>query len=182
MKSFILLILSLFLAAGTLPAQNKEKKESRNERKSKELLAIKNCIDKDSIVIQIDKIRPSYVSNVNVQSYYGYTGHVLKLINNKFSVNFIYIGEAPTAMMGEEKISIYAKEQPQPFAKKYDPKKKITYYYLRFNNESEDNNAQWECFMEIQNNGKTHIQMQTRDLNPMIYSGFLDTEDVYGNK
>lgn len=182
MKGFILLLLTLMLIGGNLQSQDKVKKESRSERKARELAAVKHCIDKDSIVIQIDKIRPSYVSNVNVQPYYGYTGHVLKLINNRFSVNFIYIGEAPTAMMGEEKLSIYAKEQQQPFAKKYDPKKKITYYYLRFNNESEENKAQWECFMEIQDNGSTHIQMQTKDLNPMIYSGFLDTEDIYGNK
>jgi len=182
MKVLFLLVLSLMLINGSSFAQDKGKKESRSERKSRELLAVKNCLDKDSIVIQIDKIRPSFVSNVNVQSYYGYTGHVLKLIDNKFSCNFIYIGEAPTAMMGEEMLSIYAKEQHQPFAKKYDPKKKITYYYLRFRNESEDNNAQWECFMEIQNNGETHIQMQTKELNPMIYSGFLDTENIYGNK
>ena len=182
MKGFIIFILSLLIVGGNLQAQNNGKREKRSERKAKELLAVKNCLDKDSLVIQIDKIRPSFVSNVDTQSYYGYTGHVLKLVNNKFSVNFIYIGEAPTAMMGEEKLSIYAKEQLQPVAKKYDPKKKITYYYLKFKNESEENNAEWECFMEIQNNGKTHIQMQTKELNPMIYSGFLDTEDVYGNK
>lgn len=182
MKVFLLVILLSFFTGITLPAQNKGKKESRSERKSKELLAVKDCLEKDSLVIQIDKIRPSFVSNVNVQSYYGYTGHVLKLIDNKFSVNFIYIGEAPTAMMGEEKLSIYAKEQLQPFAKDYDPKKKITYYYLKFRNESEENKDEWECFMEIQENGKTHIQMQTKNLNPMIYSGFLDTEDIYGNK
>ena len=182
MKGSIIFILSLLLIVGNMQAQEKVKRESRSERKAKVFLAVKNCIDKDSLVIHIDKIRPSYVSNVNVQSYYGYTGHVLKLINNRFSVNFIYIGEAPTAMMGEEKLSIHAKEQLQPFAKKYDKKKKITYYYLKFTNESVENTEEWECFIEIQNNGKAHIQMQTKHLNPMIYSGFLDTEDVYGNK
>lgn len=182
MKAIFALLVALCLFNGNIMSQNKGKKENRAERKAKELLAVKNCIDKDSLVIHIDKIRPSYVSNVNVQPYYGYTGHVLKLTGNLFSVNFIYIGEAPTAIMGEEKLSIYAKEQKVLYAKNFDKKKGITNYYLVFKNESEENQAQWECFIEIQENGKTHIQMQTNELNPMIYSGYLDTENIFADK
>lgn len=180
MRFIVLLIMLASIMDCTLLAQKKTGR--RAEKKQRELMAVQNAISKDSLVIQIDKIRPSFAANVNEQSYYGYTGHVLKLIDNKFSENFIYIGEAPTAMMGEERLSIYAKEQETPFAKRYDAQKEMTYYYLKFRNESEENKAEWECFIEIQKNGNTHIQMQTKELNPMIYSGFLDIENIYGNK
>ena len=50
-------------------------------------------------------------------------------------------------------------------------------YYFTFANEFDEINPQmWECFIEIQPNGESHITMQTKKLNPMIYQGYMEIE------
>ena len=184
-KITILLLLPLLLASNVAISQtgaNDKKqhisKESRRALKKQKMLEdIAGAIEKDCITITIDKIRPSFAYNTDKVSYYGYTGHTLKLKDNKVSVNFIYIGEAPTAIMGDKNLYIYAKEQDVKPQKTKNPKTGNTHYYFTFTNEFDEINPQmWECFIEIQPNGESHITMQTKKLNPMIYQGYMEIE------
>lgn len=183
MKKYIFTILMFLFAASCAFSQevpqkekSKEKKESRKSiRKQKQLDAVAGCLNSDSFVIVIDKIRPSFAHNVDKQSYYGYTGQSLKLEGGKVSVNFLYIGQLPEAMMGDQNISIYTKEQPVTFTKNKDKNGINTIYYFKLKNESGTlENTVWEVFVEIQPNGETHITIQSFGMNPMIYQGYLD--------
>ena len=157
--------------------QHLSREEKRALKKQKKLEDIANAIDKDCITVIIDKIRPSFAYNTDKVSYYGYTGHTLKLADNKVSVNFIYIGEAPTAIVGDRNLYIYAKEQDVEPQKTKNSKTGNTHYYFTFVNEFDEINPQtWECFIEIQPNGESHITMQTKRLNPMIYQGYMEIE------
>lgn len=187
MKKICLLVMfALFVSSGICclngagrVGSNPQKKENKKvNKKQLEMEAIANCIEKDSLTIFIDKIRPSFAANVNEQSYDGYTGQTLLLANGKLSMNFIYIGEVPTAMMGDRNISLYAKEQKVEVHKSKDEKTGKTNYYTVFRNERAELEriSVWECFIEIQPNGRCHITMQTQGLNPMIYQGFMDVD------
>lgn len=184
MKTLLISILMAVLilpAYGTAP-QNKKKRLTREQKKQMKIEMVEKFIQKDSIVIQIDKIRPSYALDVNNNSYFGYTGQKLKLADGKFSVNLTYLGELAKAMIGTEDITLYTQNQDVKPVKNKDSKKLITNYYFTFVNESRNNTALWECFIEIQQTGEVLVTMQTKDKNPMLYIGFLDIEDIYGNK
>jgi|GEM_PF-2111118 len=186
MKNKVILLISFVLLAGnaafsqTETSGNRQRltKEQKKGIKRQQMISlVADAIEKDNLVIEIDKIRPSFAANRDKISYQGYTGNTLKLQNNKVSVNFIYIGEAPTAMMGTENIYICAKEQSVEPVKSKNQKNGNTNYYFSFTNEYYYNNPQiWECFIEIQPNGESVITMQTIRMNPMIYQGYLDFE------
>lgn len=178
----ILIILIILSAANIGIAQNtgneKLSRSQKKEMKRQEILSqISEAIAKDSIVIQIDKIRPSFAYNIEKTSYYGYTGQVLKLEKGKFSINFLYIGEMPTAIMGDLKMSVYTKDQEVKPVKEKNKQTGNTHYYFTFTNESEDNHVQlWECFIEIQPNGESVVTLQSKGYNPMIYQGYMETK------
>lgn len=170
-KICLLVLLALFTASGGWS-------QKKISRKQLELEAVSQCLAKDSLTIFIDKIRPTFAANVNEQSYDGYTGHALILVDGKVSMNFLYIGEAPTAMMGDRNMSLYTKEQKVDVHKSKDEKNGNTLYYFVFRNEKAELEriSIWECFIEIQPNGRTHITTQTQGLNPMIYQGYMDVD------
>lgn len=183
MKNVLLLILFMILSIGNMAmAQNAGKEKlSRSQKKEikkqKMLSQISDAIAKDSIVIHIDKIRPSFAYNIDKASYLGYTGQVLKLENGRLSINFLYIGEMPTAIVGDLKMTVYTKEQEVKPVKDKNLQTGNTHYYFTFTNESEDNDVQlWECFIEIQPNGESHITIQSKGYNPMIYQGYMETK------
>ena len=180
----IILILSSCSLAFSQAPKEKLTREQKKELKKQEIInTVAHNIAKDSIEITIDKIRPSFAYNVDKSSYLGYTGHTLKLAHNKMSVNFIYIGEAPTAMMGDQNLYIYAKEQEVIPQKTVDQKNGNTHYYFTFANEYDETKAQtWECFAEIQPTGQTVITMQTKGMNPMIYQGYMEIEKTTNKK
>lgn len=177
----ILMALVILPAYGIVP-QEKKKRLTREQKKQMKIEMVEKFLQKDSLVIQIDKIRPSYALDVNNNSYFGYTGQKLELVNGKFSVNLTYLGELAKAMMGTEDITLYTKEQDVKPVKNKDDKKLITKYYFTFVNESRNNTALWECFIDIQQTGEVLVTMQSKDRNPMLYIGFLDIEDIYRNK
>ena len=143
MKTLLISILMAVLilpAYGTAP-QNKKKRLTREQKKQMKIEMVEKFIQKDSIVIQIDKIRPSYALDVNNNSYFGYTGQKLKLADGKFSVNLTYLGELAKAMIGTEDITLYTQNQNVKPVKNKDSKKLITNYYFTFVNESRNNTA-----------------------------------------
>ena len=147
---YLLILLScvFFLHANECDAQKKQK---RAQLRQQHELKVKECIKKDSIFIEIKRINP--MSDVPQSSSHGY---YLSLINKKASVYLPYMGRMTSAILGAEKMSVEAKEQPVKFQKENDDANECTYYLFHFKNDNRQET--WECVFQVYWNG--HIVMK----------------------
>ena len=159
-----ILILFIFLFSLNTNECYCKKKNKRALLKQQHELKVKECLKKDSLFIEIDRINP--LGTTSKASSYGY---FVKLINGKASLYLPYMGKMTTAVLGGERLAIEATEQPVKIQKERDDKEECTYYLFYFinNNRSE----KWECVFQTYDNGFTILKLSCSSRDSVGFHG-----------
>lgn len=162
MKHVIMVLVSLLIFGAT--DCDAQKKQKRAQLKQLHIQRVKECIKKDSLTININRINPLGITPQSSSFEY-----FLKLANGKASVYLPYFGKMTTAVIGGEKLSIEANEQPVSIQKERDDKNECTYYLFYFVNDNRK--ERWECVFQVYDNGYTTLKLSCPGRDPVGFHG-----------
>ncbi len=148
---------------------NAQKKQKRAQLKQIHMQKVKECIQKDSIHIEVNKINP--LGTTPQSSSYGY---FIKLAGGKADVYLPYFGKMTTAVLGGEKLAIEAKEQSVSLQKEIDDKNECTYYLFYFVNDNRK--ERWECVFQVYYNGHTVMKLSCPGRDPVGFHGVVKVD------
>ncbi len=167
MKQFIIILASLLVMLNT--ESFAQKKQKRAQIKQMHIQKVKECVSKDSLYIEINRINP--MGTTPKSSSYSY---FVKVCNGKASLYLPYMGKMTTAVLGGEKLSIEAREQSVKLQKESDPKNECTYYLFNFNNENRS--ERWECVFQLYDNGYVIMKLSCPGRDPVGFHGDLKVD------
>ena len=167
MRYVIILLISLF-ALNTNECYC-QKKSKRALLKQQHELKVKECIQKDSLYIEIDRINP--LGSTTKSSSYGY---FVKLVNGKASIYLPYMGKMTSAVLGSERLAIEASEQPVKIQKERDDKEECTYYLFYFINKNRS--ERWECVFQAYDNGFTILKLSCSGRDSVGFHGNIKVD------